>query len=193
MSQKSFWKLGIITSAAGQLFCAHALGSPEAIPDSSPLIPCGARISFALATGLDSAKAKSEDIFKGRLSEDVTVDGTICIPKNSAVSGHISKVTRLYPASLTLVFDQLTLPNGSSVPITATMDRAGRFKVSRNGQDVFFKSPTRSGCNMTLGALSPEFNEFSKSTTITGPKNTSLQLFSEDVFVLDLCEDVALR
>jgi hypothetical protein len=101
-------------------------------------IPEGTRADFLLLTELRASEGKEGDRFQARLVEPIfQSDGHLLVPEGSVLDGHISRLVRprrmSRAASMYLVFDRLTEPEGETEKVA----------VSLTGADVGKKAPVK--------------------------------------------------
>jgi len=87
---------------------------------SRVVLPAGSVIIVRTTAPLQSATAKSGQTFDTNVEESVGVDEFTVIPAGSKIRGVISlatPATRQQSGVIEVVFDRLTLPNGSTFPI----------------------------------------------------------------------------
>ena len=97
-------------------FSAASIASAQ----SRVVLPAGSVIIVRTTTPLQSATAKSGQTFDTNVEESVGVDEFTVIPAGSKIRGVISlatPATRQQSGVIEVVFDRLTLPNGSTFPI----------------------------------------------------------------------------
>lgn len=99
-------------------------------------VPPGTILEAALTSTLDSGTNRVGDAFVATVAEPVQVDSQPVITAGSKVTG---KVTEVVPAkrgagnaSLTLSFENLILPGGKIVPMTASISESTGSKKKRN-------------------------------------------------------------
>ena len=96
---------------------------PKAPETRYATVPAGASGVAALTAGLSSETAKEGDEFIATLGDAILVDGSVAIPAGTRVYGHVSGVNSTgrgkTKAMLALAFDQVELPGGTMVDITA--------------------------------------------------------------------------
>jgi peptidoglycan hydrolase-like protein with peptidoglycan-binding domain len=88
------------------------------------VVPAGSVIIARTTTPLASATAKVGDIFETRVDESFGVDEYTVIPAGSTIRGVVrlaTPATRQQSGVIDVVFDQLTLANGSTFPITGKL------------------------------------------------------------------------
>jgi hypothetical protein len=97
-------------------FSAASIASAQ----SRVVLPAGSVIIVRTTTPLQSATAKSGQTFDTNVEESVGVDEFTVIPAGSKIRGVISlatPATRQQSGVIEVVFNRLTLPNGSTFPI----------------------------------------------------------------------------
>jgi hypothetical protein len=97
-------------------FSAASIASAQ----SRVVLPAGSVIIVRTTAPLQSATAKSGQTFDTNVEESVGVDEFTVIPAGSKIRGVISlatPATRQQSGVIEIVFDRLTLPNGSTFPI----------------------------------------------------------------------------
>src|SRR3954471_20022307 len=88
------------------------------------VLPAGTVIIVRTTAPLQSATAKSGQTFETNVEESVGVDEYTVIPAGSKIRGVVSLATpstRQQSGVIEVVFDRLTLPNGTSYPITGKL------------------------------------------------------------------------
>lgn len=90
-------------------------------------LPAGTALQLKLNNTLSTRSSNPGDTFTATVTEPVTSadHATVLIPRGSTVEGRVASVTRGGSISgtsrLQLNFDQLRLPNGSSIPLNAQL------------------------------------------------------------------------
>jgi hypothetical protein len=89
-------------------------------------IPEGTRAEFLLLTELRASESKEGDRFQARLVEPIFQSGGhLLVPEGSVLDGHIARLVRprrmSRAASMYLVFDRLTEPEGETQKIAASL------------------------------------------------------------------------
>ena len=112
-----------------------------------------------LETMLSTISAKPGDAFAGRVTEDVTFNGTTVIPVGSSIHGHVTHVNNQRRIkgvpSLELHPEEVTTPNGDKYTMNAVVvdtDKVSGTKVDDEGQ---IKGPgieKRDKLEMAIGA-----------------------------------------
>jgi peptidoglycan hydrolase-like protein with peptidoglycan-binding domain len=107
------WSLGLALVAAA-----------SASAQSRVVLPAGSVIIVRTTTPLQSASASTGQTFETDVAEAIGVDEYTVIPAGSKIRGVISlatPATRQQSGVIDVVFDRLTLPNGSTFPITGKL------------------------------------------------------------------------
>lgn len=100
------------------------VAASAASAQSRVVLPAGSVIIVKTAGSLQSATAKTGQTFETTVEESVGVDEYTAIPQGSKIRGTITlarPATRQESGVIELVFDQLILPDGSSLPITGKL------------------------------------------------------------------------
>jgi hypothetical protein len=93
------------------------------------LVPAGTEVHATLDAPLSSKTSKAGDQFTASITQPVmSQNGTVAIPAGAKIRGEVSNVEQgkvlasvRGKARLDLRFNEITLPNGSNLPITATL------------------------------------------------------------------------
>src|SRR2546423_11430987 len=91
---------------------------------SRVVLPAGSVIIVRTTTPLLSATMKSGQTFDTNVEESIGVDEFTVIPAGSKIRGVVTMATpatRQQSGVIEVVFDRLTLPNGTSFPITGKL------------------------------------------------------------------------
>lgn len=100
------------------------VAASSASAQSRVVLPAGSVIIVRTNTPLQSASAKTGQTFETNVAEAIGVDEYTVIPAGSRIRGVISlatPATRQQSGVIDIVFDRLTLPNGSTFPITGKL------------------------------------------------------------------------
>jgi len=116
-------KRAIGVTLALLLLAAAALAQQEAS------LPAGTGLRMKLETPLSTHKSKVGDVFTGRVTEAVVVNGATMVPVGASVTGRVTKLSEprriAGKPTIALLPDRIILPNGNEYVITATvMDTA---------------------------------------------------------------------
>lgn len=111
--RKTFWglALGLVAASA-------------ASAQSRVVLPAGSVIIVRTTTPLQSATAKTGQTFDTNVEESIGVDEFTVIPAGSKIRGVVSMATpatRQQSGVIDVVFDRLTLPNGTTFPISGRL------------------------------------------------------------------------
>ena len=97
-------------------------------------VRAGERLFLQLKTSLNSSDSQVGDPVEFKTTEDTLVGNVVAIPRGSSVSGRVSKVRRpgrlKGRAEIGFSVDQVTLADGSSLPLRVLLVRAGSTQVS---------------------------------------------------------------
>ena len=111
--RKTFWGLALGLAAAS-----------AASAQSRVVLPAGSVIIVRTTTPLQSATAKAGQTFDTNVEESIGVDEFTVIPAGSKIRGVVSMATpatRQQSGVIDVVFDRLTLPNGTTFPISGKL------------------------------------------------------------------------
>ncbi|HUA14711.1 MAG TPA: hypothetical protein VMG31_05390 [Verrucomicrobiae bacterium] len=117
--------------------------SAEPSPAGLAIIPADTRCHILLLGDVSASKSKPGDVVRARLLEPVLLNSRVVLPAGSVFEGRV--VRRTPPrwlsraGSLYLSFTQLTLPEGTGLPITASvagaeLDRRSHTRIDSEGQ-----------------------------------------------------------
>ena len=115
---------------------AIALLAASAASAQSRVLPAGTVIIVRTNTALQSSTAKAGQTFDTNVEENIGVDQYTVIPSGSTVRGLVTmatKSTRQQSGVIDIVFDRLTLPNGTSYAIRGKLtstDSAERRQIA---------------------------------------------------------------
>lgn len=113
-----------------------ALATTAASAQSRVVLPAGSVLIVHTTTPLQSSTAKVGQTFNTRVDESVGVDEFTVIPAGSTVRGRVTMATpatRQQSGVIDVVFDQLTLPNGTTFQIQGKLtstDSAERRQIN---------------------------------------------------------------
>jgi hypothetical protein len=99
-------------------------GSATASAQSRLVLPAGSVIIARTTSPLQSATARTGQTFETTVGESVGIDENTVIPAGSKIRGQITvarPATRQQSGVIEVVFDRLTLSDGTSVPITGKL------------------------------------------------------------------------
>jgi peptidoglycan hydrolase-like protein with peptidoglycan-binding domain len=113
--------------ATRRIACSIALAvlaASAASAQSRVVLPAGSVIIVRTTTPLQSASARTGQTFDTNVEESVGIDEFTVIPAGSKIRGTVTMATpatRQQSGVIEVVFDRLTLPNGSTFPITGKL------------------------------------------------------------------------
>jgi hypothetical protein len=103
-------------------------------------LPRETPIEVAFEDSLSSETSLIGDVFRASVSRDVFSDGLLAIPAGTEVRGTVTSVTSQKriggQARLSLSFDQLDLPSGESIAISAYTEAAGRPQKKKDAATI---------------------------------------------------------
>ena len=104
---------------------AMLLLSVAAVAQQGTTLPAGTGLRMRLETPLSTHKSKVGDVFNGRLTEAVVVNGQTMVPAGAMVTGRVIKLREprriAGTPSIALLPDRIVMPNGNEFLITATV------------------------------------------------------------------------
>src|SRR6266566_4439412 len=132
------------------------LAASTAAAQSRIVVPAGTVIIVRTTTPLQSATAKTGDTFDTNVEESVGVDEFAVIPAGSKIRGVVSMATpatRQQSGVIEVVFDRLTLPSGSTFPISGRLtstDSAERRQIESDPNARVVLVGERGGIGATI-------------------------------------------
>ncbi len=150
------------------VFLAMLLLAALAVAEQGTSLPAGTGFRMRLETALSTHTSKEGDIFRGRVTEAVTVNGQTMVPAGASVTGRVIKLSEprriAGTPSIALLPDRIVMPNGNEFIITATVvdtakssgttvDDEGRIHgAGRTGRDNV-ELAAGAGTGAVIGAL----------------------------------------
>jgi peptidoglycan hydrolase-like protein with peptidoglycan-binding domain len=110
-------------TALGVVFALVAAAAPLTA-QSRLVLPAGSVIVVKTTSPLQSATAQSGQTFETTVSETVGLDEQSVIPEGSRIRGTVTMArpaTRQQSGVIEVAFDRITLPDGTSLPITGKL------------------------------------------------------------------------
>ena len=139
-----------------------------AVAQQGTSLPAGTGMRLKLETPLSTHRSKVGDVFTGRVTEAVVVNGATMVPVGASVTGRVTKLSEprriAGKPTIALLPDRIVLPNGNEYVITATVmdtaksshttvDDEGRIHGSaRSGRDDV-EAAAGSGAGAVVGIL----------------------------------------
>jgi len=108
-----------IWSAALALVAVSAASAQSRV-----VLPAGSVVIVSTTTPLQSSTARTGQTFETNVEQSIGIDEFTAIPAGSRIRGVVSlatPATRQQSGVIEVVFDRLTLPNGSTFPITGKL------------------------------------------------------------------------
>ncbi len=130
----------------------------------SRVLPAGTVIFVRTTAPLQSANAKTGQYFNANVEESIGVDEYTVIPSGSTIRGLVTMVTpanRQQSGVIDLVFDRLTLPNGSSYAIRGKLtstDSAERRQINSDPNGHVVLVGGRGGVGAAIAAAGSSQN-----------------------------------
>ena len=120
---------------------ALLLLAAAAVAQQQTSLPAGTSLRMKLETPLSTHKSKVGDVFSGRVTEAVVVNGATMVPVGASVTGRVTKLSEprriAGRPTIALLPDRIILPNGNEFVITATVvdtARSSHTKVDDEGR-----------------------------------------------------------
>jgi len=96
-----------------------------AVAQQGASLPAGTSLRMKLETPISTHQSKVGDVFTGRLTEAVVVNGQTMVPAGASVTGRVIKVSEprriAGTPSIALLPDRIVMPDGNQFLITATV------------------------------------------------------------------------
>lgn len=119
----------LIAALAATCLPHAAAGQSDAAAPPAVIIPAGHKFIMELETSLHTRTTRKGDRVEFRTAADVLVDDQIVIPNHSLVRGTVVKAKRagrlFGRAEIQLRFDEVQLPDGTVLPLQASITRMG--------------------------------------------------------------------
>jgi len=110
---------------AVSLTLATLLLAAGAVAQQGASLPAGTGLRMRLQTPLSTHKSKVGDVFTGRVTEAVLVNGQTMVPAGATVTGRVTKLSEprriAGKPTIALLPDRIVMPNGNQFLITATV------------------------------------------------------------------------
>ena len=140
----------------GALFIAVWLQQP-----SEPIVvPAGTIIPISLTSRITTKHAKDGDGVYAKVSFPITINNKIVIPEGSHVRGKISQIRRpgkvKGKGELTLTFQTLVLPNGTTLPIYTSLGGGVGGAGERTGEATVQGDSSKGEDAKTVGTTAAE-------------------------------------
>ncbi len=132
---------------------AAAVATPPA-PGPTFVVPTGQKFIMQLDTAMHTRTTRKGDKVEFSTAADVVIDNRIVIPNQSRASATVTKVKRagilFGKAELHLRLDEIRLPDGSTLPLPASITRVGFDPVdtANKGEDQQIKGDAGKGVDV---------------------------------------------
>jgi len=139
-----------------------------AVAQQGASLPAGTGLRMRLETPLSTHKSRVGDVFTGRITQAVVVNGQTMVPAGASVTGRVTRLSEPRRIAgkpvIALLPDRIVMPNGNQFLITAmvvdtskssgtTVDDEGRIHgAGRTGRDTV-EMVAGSGTGAVIGAL----------------------------------------
>jgi type IV secretory pathway VirB10-like protein len=99
-------------------------------------VPAGSVLAVQITDGVSSQSSAVGDAISGQVVSEVRIGEHVAIPAGSTVHGAVTAVRPLRKiggrAQIAVAFNELELPNGDSVPISAGASRLGKSETRKD-------------------------------------------------------------
>src|SRR6266851_5508276 len=134
----------------GVLFLALILGlGATALSQRLATVPVGTVVPLRIDTALGSNSSRVGDRFTATVFQSVVVDGRAVLPEGAKVEGHVTGISPAErgrrPGTIAVAFDRILMPNGTSIPIDATLTTLSEEGRRRIEQDTRYQDRVDSG------------------------------------------------
>jgi len=120
-----------------------------AVAQQGTSLPAGTGLRLKLETPISTHKSKVGDVFTGRLTEAVMVNGQTMVPVGASVTGRVTKLSEprriAGTASIGLMPDRIVMPDGREYIITATVVDTAKSSHTTVDDEGRIHGPGRSG------------------------------------------------
>ena len=140
------------------------IATSSAAVAQSRVLPAGTVIFVRTTTALQSSTAKTGQTFEANVEENIGVDEYTVIPSGSRIRGLVTMVTpanRQQSGVIDIVFDRLTLPNGTSYAIRGKLtstDSAERRQINSDPNGHVVLVGGRGGVGAAIAAAGSSQN-----------------------------------
>jgi len=114
--------------------------APEEARPEPVTVPVGTVLEVEMLSTVSSQTSRAGDTFRARINGNVRADGRVAIPSGSEVMGEVIDAQPLRKvggqARLALRFTDLVLPDGTTVPIDASLRQSGRNETGRDAATI---------------------------------------------------------
>jgi VWFA-related protein len=150
-----FYVLALTLSAAAQTSAADS-STPASAPVAGPAlkVPAGERLILELQDSLHTAANHTGDHAHFQTYRETVVGYQVAIPQGSFIRGTLTKVKKPGLAgragAIGLRFEEITLPDGTVLPLEADLLRAGFIDIDKNKNGASVKGERGIGKRDTL-------------------------------------------
>lgn len=120
-----------------------------AVAQQGASLPAGTGLRMKLEKPLSTHRSKVGDVFSGRLTEAVVVNGQSMVPVGALVTGRVTKLTEprriAGKPTIALLPDRIVMPNGNQYLITATVVDTAKSSDTTVDDEGRIHGPGRTG------------------------------------------------
>ena len=136
-----------------RMMLAMLLLAAAAMAQQDAALPAGTGLRMKLETPLSTHKSKVGDVFTGRVTEAVVVNGATMVPVGASVTGRVTKLSeprRIAGKPTIAIFpEHLVLPNGDRFMLNATLVDTNARRGSDVNNEGQFKGAGHDGKDLT--------------------------------------------
>lgn len=108
--------------------------TPSVLPSLATVtVPADTEAAIEMLSGVHTQVSHVDDPVEARITRPVYVNGRVALPSGTLVEGRITRLRPAghmhRPAELTFRFDQISLPDGQTAPITAFLSPASSTRL----------------------------------------------------------------
>ncbi len=135
------------TASTSQSTEEGAGGENKVLQGYIRVVPSGTKVPIIMDSAVDSDTSQEGDEFAARTAEDLTIDGSTCVPAGSVIKGRIARLNAPKhlnrSGSVALKFDTITTPDNKQIPLSATLvARGGVVHAKRGLKDLAIDTGT---------------------------------------------------
>jgi hypothetical protein len=120
-----------------------------AVAQQGASLPAGTGLRMRLETPLSTHRSKVGDVFTGRVTEAVVVNGQTLVPAGASVTGRVTKLSEprriAGKPTIAVLPDRIVMPNGNQFLITATVVDTAKSSDTTVDDEGRIHGPGRTG------------------------------------------------
>ncbi len=176
--------------------------SSRSTTTSGGTIPAGTRVLVRMIDGVDSEENAVGDTFRASLEEDLTVDGSVIVPKDADVVGRLAEVKEAGKftgkSELKLELTEIVINGRTYSLVTGEYELAGKSR----GKDTAVKVGAGAAIGAVVGAIAGGGKGAAIGAGVGAGAGTAIQIFtkgeqvrvpSETVLEFTLEQDLTVR